>query len=364
MKNLFMILLASMAIAGCTGDTDNSVFQQKEITLKNFSNTGCKSSTRTDGNDYTDGSYFELEATKGNMLYVKHINALFNCASNKFEAKVAVDGNSITVSEYDMTVNELMTTCECPFDLGYEIGPLEEGTTYSFKIITCKGPAPLYPDMLFETQEVAFEIVYTSTLSKIYNGKEMSEPFCVEGKTWTMRSSPSVAPEHRTWNYTETRLKGDTIINGIRFMGMVCRSWKEGESIPEEWTKTQQFLGEDNGKIYRYTKDNDKMRMILDFSLQTGDTFFYAEQALLTVMETSDSTFVGSTDGAKKRCIHLSLNGEICETWAEGIGSLQFGITDALSGKLGVFSQFIKCYTGDIILYSAQLFEARDFVAK
>ena len=161
-NGLIWIMCGLMVIASCTGEMDNSVYQQKEIELKNFSNTGCKPGTRASG---SDGSYFELEATKGNMLYVKHVNALFNCASNKFEAKVAVDGNSITVSEYDMTVSELMTTCECPFDLGYEIGPLEEGATYSFKIITCKGPAPLYPDMLFETQEVAFEIVYTSTLS-------------------------------------------------------------------------------------------------------------------------------------------------------------------------------------------------------
>ena len=115
-NGLIWIMCGLMVIASCTGEMDNSVYQQKEIELKNFSNTGCKPGTRASG---SDGSYFELEATKGNMLYVKHINALFNCASNKFEAKVAVDGNSITVSEYDMTVNELMITCECPFDLGY-----------------------------------------------------------------------------------------------------------------------------------------------------------------------------------------------------------------------------------------------------
>ena len=91
-NGLIWIICGLMVIASCTGEMDNSVYQQKEIELKNFSNTGCK--PRTSG---SDGSYFELEATKGNMLYVKHINALFNCASNKFEAKVAVDGNSITV---------------------------------------------------------------------------------------------------------------------------------------------------------------------------------------------------------------------------------------------------------------------------
>ena len=92
---------------------------------------------------------------------------MFNCSSRTFEAKVEVDGNSITVSEYDMTVSELVTSCICPFDLGYEIGPLEDGIKYSFKLITYKGPAPLFPDITFDTQEVAFNIVYAPTLSRI-----------------------------------------------------------------------------------------------------------------------------------------------------------------------------------------------------
>ena len=167
-KNCFIwILCCLMAITGCTGDTDNLVKQQKGIELKNFTNTGCKPSTRASSNNYTDGSYFELTATEGNMLYVKHVNVMFNCSSRTFEAKVEVDGNSITVSEYDMTVSELVTSCICPFDLGYEIGPLEDGIKYSFKLITYKGPAPLFPDITFDTQEVAFNIVYAPTLSRI-----------------------------------------------------------------------------------------------------------------------------------------------------------------------------------------------------
>lgn len=165
-KRLLWIICCLTAIAGCAGDVDNPVYQQEEITLKNFSNTGCKPFTRAESTDFMDGSYFELTATQGNMLYVKHVNALFNCSSRLFEAKAKVDGSSITVTEYDMTVGELVTTCVCPFDLGYEIGPLEEGTTYSFKIITGKGPDPLYPDMVFDTQEVVFDIVYTSTFFK------------------------------------------------------------------------------------------------------------------------------------------------------------------------------------------------------
>lgn len=354
MKKYLYILMSAVLmvmLAGCTGDVDNSVYRQMEIGLKNFSNTGCKPYTRSGGNDYTDGSYFELTAVKGNMLYVKHINAWFNCASNQFEAKVEVDGNSIIVSEYDMTQLEYATTCMCPFDLGYEIGPLKEGTKYSFKIITCKGPAPLVQNMVFETQEVTFDIVYSSKLSKIFDGKELSDHFCVEGKTWVMKSAPSVAPELRVWSYTETRLKGDTIINGIQFMGMYNRSWKEGEPTPEEWAKTQQYLGEENGKIYRYSKSSDVMKTILDFSLQKGDTFPFADEIYLTVIGTADSLVIGSTDGIRRRCILLGMEGEVYDTWAEGIGSLQFGITDVNVSKIGVMNQFVKCYIDDKILY-------------
>ena len=164
---LLWIICSLQMLAGCTTDIDNPVSNQNGIELKNFSNTGCKPYTRVGSTSSTEESYFELTATGDNMLYVKHINVWFNCASNQFDAKVKVDGNSITVSEYDMTLPEYATTCMCPFDLGYEIGPFKEGTTYFFKIITCKGPAPLIQDMSFETQEVTFNIVYSSKLSKI-----------------------------------------------------------------------------------------------------------------------------------------------------------------------------------------------------
>ena len=86
-KTFIWIICHLMVIVGCTGDVDNPVYQQKEITLKNFSNTGCKPSTRAESTDFMDGSFFELTSTQGNMLYVKHVNALFNCSSRLFEAK-------------------------------------------------------------------------------------------------------------------------------------------------------------------------------------------------------------------------------------------------------------------------------------
>ena len=151
---LLSIALFLMAIICCDGaGVDNSV---PSIGMKNFSNTGCKSTTRATG---SDDSYFELKATEGNMLYVKHVNALFNCASNGFDAKVEIDGNSITIKEYDLTDLDIMTSCLCPFDLGYEIGPLKNGESYSIKVVS--GVA------LPVTNGVVFSIVYSPSFSEV-----------------------------------------------------------------------------------------------------------------------------------------------------------------------------------------------------
>ena len=157
---LLSIALFLMAIICCDdAGVDNSV---PSIGMKNFSNTGCKPHTRSSG---SDDSYFELKATEGNMLYVKHVNAVFNCASNKFDAKVEADGNSITIKEYDLTDLEIMMSCQCPFDLGYEIGPLKDGESYSIKVVS--GVAQVDPDVVPVTNEVGFSIVYSPSFSEV-----------------------------------------------------------------------------------------------------------------------------------------------------------------------------------------------------
>lgn len=155
---LLSIALFMVAIICCDGYD----YPVSSFGLKNFSNTGCKSITRAVG---SNDSYFELKATEGNMLYVKHVDAIFNCASNKFDAKVEIDGNSITIREYDLTDFNIMMSCQCPFDLSYEIGPLKDGESYSIKVIS--GAAQTDPDFMPGTDEVVFSLVYSSTLSKV-----------------------------------------------------------------------------------------------------------------------------------------------------------------------------------------------------
>ena len=159
MKKVVFSLLSLLLLVAiiCCDDND---YPMSGIALKNFSNTGCKSVTRAVDSDST---YFELKATDGNMLYVKHVNVWFNCSYSNFDAKVEIDGNSITIKEYAISENSsgIASTCICPFDLGYEIGPLKDGESYSIKVIN-------------SWQNSAFNIVYSTTLSKVI-GKQESQ---------------------------------------------------------------------------------------------------------------------------------------------------------------------------------------------
>ena len=110
--------------AGRAGET--------ELAVTNFTHTGCKGMTRSQ----SLSERFELKAVKDGGLLIKHVDVMFNCASSKFEVEASIDGQHISVTEYDATQSDVMAACECPYDLGYEIGPLEEGVTYTMTITT------------------------------------------------------------------------------------------------------------------------------------------------------------------------------------------------------------------------------------
>ena len=168
MKRLLVPLLL-LAMTGCTNDNDNNTDvtpEQKEFALTNFSNTGCKSEAKT-RSEVGNSEYFELKATDNGGLYVKHVNVYFNCASHIFDAKVSIDGKFIKVTELDITKSDVMTTCICPYDLGYEIGPLEDGVTYSMTVISTYDLGIDDPRITPVSEESTFSFVYSPTLSMV-----------------------------------------------------------------------------------------------------------------------------------------------------------------------------------------------------
>jgi len=130
-KSLLWIVCGLLAMTGCTDDGDNSPSNQKEIELKNFSNSGCKSNedrTRSDDNAWKE--VFNYGCIHEGYLYVTHQNAMFNCCLDRLEADVSVEGNQIIIGEYESYGAGEGCYCICPYDLSYEIGPLDEGKTY------------------------------------------------------------------------------------------------------------------------------------------------------------------------------------------------------------------------------------------
>ena len=122
------IVCGMLAMVGCTNDGDNPVGNQKDIELKNFSNSGCKSNLVRTRSDYnTRKEVFKYSYIHEGYLYVTHQDAMFNCCPEALGANISVEDNQIKVGEFE---SGGYCNCICPYDLSYEIGPLVEGTTY------------------------------------------------------------------------------------------------------------------------------------------------------------------------------------------------------------------------------------------
>ena len=162
---MMLMLTALVGMTACENE-DNPTMVQRDFALTNFSNTGCKSGALA-MDEGENPSHFELTAFANGGLYVKHVNVYFNCASSKFNAKASIDGQSITVTELDIIQDDMMATCICPYDLGYEIGPLEDGETYTMTVISTYDLGIDDPTIIPVSEEKTFSFVYSPTLSMI-----------------------------------------------------------------------------------------------------------------------------------------------------------------------------------------------------
>lgn len=122
-----------LMLSACDNADDNpNVEGLAQIELKNFSNTGCKSSfERTRSEESVWKEVFKYSSIHDGYLYVTHQDAYFNCCAGELYSEVKAEGNQITVSEWE---KESLCDCICPYDLSYEIGPLVEGKTYVIHI--------------------------------------------------------------------------------------------------------------------------------------------------------------------------------------------------------------------------------------
>ena len=154
-------------------------------------------------------------------------------------------------------------------------------------------------------------------------------PMLKEGKQWMYYYTN----QHYECNYYFT-LNGDTVIDG--------KTWhKVYERMVDQWTGTdiirERYAGamfEEDGRVYRFTKNVQKKEMLCDFNLEVGDK---------TSEGNWEVTDIGNTYafGKTRKCLTLRRVNEEpylhhVEYWIEGIGSSNTFVDSSIS--------FLACY--------------------
>ena len=179
-------------------------------------------------------------------------------------------------------------------------------------------------------------------------------------KVWTMQYKGVLPPEYGdVYTFVETRLEGDTIIDGIHFKRKYRRIWRLGEEKPDVWTPLSEYLGQDGGKVYLcsrefYNSPLGSPQLIMDFSAEVGDDVYIGtpeSNESYTVTDVSNMVIYDSDDKSTRRCLHVKYGVTIItDEWIEGIGSLLFGVSTTSPGA-GAFTHLYRCVDGDKLLY-------------
>ena len=124
------VLCLAIACEDVTGYKDSPV--DGYVSPKNFSVTGCKAIVSGTRNPSTDESIM-YESIRENYVRITHNNARFNCEPGRIYAELIEKGQTFIIVEKE---EKSSANCICPYDLGYDIGPLTEGQEYTVSIRT------------------------------------------------------------------------------------------------------------------------------------------------------------------------------------------------------------------------------------
>lgn len=115
---IFMIIIGVYACSG--DDEDKTTFQSRW--------SGCKTEsdgTRSGNQLLWDEECVEYEAKDGGRLYLKHVNARFNCDTENVEVTTSVNGNRINIVEH--AIGKMTANCLCPTDVECLLSGLSKG---------------------------------------------------------------------------------------------------------------------------------------------------------------------------------------------------------------------------------------------
>ena len=121
------LILGAIFIA-CSSDANKSAKVRGNYELRGTDITSCKTETRSaeEGEEETYVHVLEYEATADGNLHLKDVNLVVSCSLQAMDVKTKLEGNVITIDEYEVT-DDVVSTCVCPVDFDMIVGPLEDG---------------------------------------------------------------------------------------------------------------------------------------------------------------------------------------------------------------------------------------------
>ena len=163
-------------------------------------------------------------------------------------------------------------------------------------------------------------------------------PFIEEGKTWIVRVY-SDNLSHDQW--TEyLYIDGDTIINGQTAKRMLC------DRVDSKYDTTGEYVGawyEQDKKVYFGL---NKFDLLYDFTLSSGDSICQSDYTKYVVNKS-----YGGIAGFKGAYYEFLYNGDVKESWFEGVGSESWPYINNSWGHVGHTGALLACTVGDEIVY-------------
>jgi hypothetical protein len=112
------LLILTFAVTSCKKE-----FPDDPLALKDLSVSDCK--TKGDNSKGVEQEYITLKTVDDYYLLFNHFNSIFNCEPGEITVSVEITSNEISITEKESTA---MANCVCPYDLEFELGPLQYGS--------------------------------------------------------------------------------------------------------------------------------------------------------------------------------------------------------------------------------------------
>lgn len=149
---MMFAFLSALGVMGCSSDKG-----EVNPSLAWHRSSGCKSEpklVKAKGESAFpwDEELVEYEKKENSQLYLKHVNAIFNCGTDEVQVSATIDGRNINIIEQG---DDVSANCVCPFDVECLVNGLTDGI---YKIGIYQGSLS---NLRYE-----FVIEYTSSMTK------------------------------------------------------------------------------------------------------------------------------------------------------------------------------------------------------